>query len=131
MSKVTDCARELGKAIVASEEYKNMQLTEQAAMSDPTVAELMARYMELKNALGDAMCQPDADADVISRYGSEMDEVQQQLTAIPAVDAMTSARQQFSELMTQVNHVLEFIITGELPQSGGCSGNCSGCSGCH
>jgi len=132
MSRVTDCARALGEAIVASEEYKNMQVTEQAAMSDPTVAELMARYMELKTALGDAMCQPDADADVITRYGQEMDEVQQQLTAMPAVDAMTSARQQFSELMTQVNHVLEFIITGELPQSsGGCSGNCSGCSGCH
>jgi len=132
MSKVTDCARALGEAIVASEQYKNMQMTEQAAMSDPTVAELMARYLELKNALGDAMCQPDADPEVISRYGQEMDEVQQQLTAMPAVDAMTSARQQFSELMTQVNHVLEFIITGELPQSsGGCSGNCSGCSGCH
>ena len=132
MSKVTDCARALGEAIVASEEYKNMQVTEQAAMSDPAVAELMARYMELKNALGDVMCQPDADADTITRYGQEMDEVQQQLTAMPAVDAMTSARQQFSELMTQVNHVLEFIITGELPQSsGGCSGNCSGCSGCH
>ena len=131
MSKVTDCARALGEAIVASQEYKNMQVTEQAAMSDPTVAELMARYMELKNALGDAMCQPDADAEVISRYGQEMDDVQQQLTAMPAVDAMTSARQQFSELMNQVNHVLEFIITGELPQSGGCSGNCSGCSGCH
>jgi len=131
MSKVTDCARALGEAIVASEEYKNMQVTEQAAMSDPKVAELMARYLELKNALGDAMCQPDADGEVISRYGKEMDEVQQTLTAIPAVDAMTSSRQQFSELMNQVNRILEFIITGELPQSGGCSGNCSGCSGCH
>ena len=132
MSNVRDCARALGEAIVASEEYKNMQITEQAAMSDPKVAELMARYMELKNALGDVMCQPDADAEVITRYGQEMDEVQQQLTAMPAVDAMTNARQRFSELMTQVNHVLEFIITGELPQSsGGCSGNCSGCSGCH
>ena len=131
MSKVTDCARALGEAIVASEEYKNMQVTEQAAMSDPTVAEMMARYMELKQALGDAMCQPDADPEVISRYGQEMDEVQQQLTAMPAVDAMTSARQQFSELMNTVNRVLEFIITGEVAQSGGCSGNCSGCSGCH
>ena len=132
MSKVTDCARALGEAIVASEEYKNRQSTEQAAMSDPKVAELMARYLELKNALGEAMFQPDADAEMISRYGQEMDEVQQTLTAIPAVDAMTSSRQQFSELMNQVNRVLEFIITGELPQSsGGCSGNCSGCSGCH
>ena len=51
MSKVTDCARALGEAIVASEEYKNMQVTESAAMSDPAVAEGMARYMELKNKL--------------------------------------------------------------------------------
>ena len=131
MSKVTDCARALGEAIVASEEYKNMQITESAAMSDPAVADAMARYMEVKNTLGEVMCQPDADANLISQYGQEMDEIQQQLTAMPAVDAMTTARQKFSEMMNQVNSVLEYIITGELPQQGGCSGNCSGCSGCH
>lgn len=131
MSKVTDCARALGEAIVASDEYKNMQITESAAMSDPAVVEAMARYMELKNQLGEVMCQPDADANTISKYGKEMDEIQQTLSAMPAVDAMTTARQEFSELMNQVNRVLEYIITGELPQQGGCSGNCSGCSGCH
>ena len=131
MSKVTECARALGEAIVASEEYKNMQITENAAMSDPAVADAMARYMEVKNTLGEVMCQPDADANLISQYGQEMDEIQQQLTAMPAVDAMTTARQKFSEMMNHVNSVLEFIITGELPQQGGCSGNCSGCSGCH
>ena len=131
MSKVTDCARALGEAIVESEEYKNMQVTEAAAMGDPAVADAMARYMELKNTLGEVMCQPDADANLISKYGKEMDEIQQTLSAMPAVDAMTTARQQFSELMNQVNRVLEYIITGELPQQGGCSGNCSGCSGCH
>lgn len=131
MSKITDCARALGEAIVASEEYKNMQVTEAAAMSDPAVTEAMARYMELKNKLGDVMSSPDADAETISKLGREMDEVQQNLSAMPAVDAMTTARQQFSEVMNQVNRVLEYIITGELPQQGGCSGNCSGCSGCH
>jgi len=131
MSKVTDCARALGEAIIESEEYKNMQVTESAAMCDPAVAEAMARYMELKNKLGDVMSSPDADVETISSLGREMDEIQQTLSAMPAVDAMTSARQQFSELMNQVNRVLEYIITGELPQQGGCSGNCSGCSGCH
>lgn len=131
MSKITDCARALGEAIVASDEYKNMQVTEAAAMSDPAVTEAMARYMELKNKLGDVMSSPDADAETISTLGREMDEIQQTLSAMPAVDAMTTARQQFSEVMNQVNRVLEYIITGELPQQGGCSGNCSGCSGCH
>ena len=51
MSKVTDCARALGEAIIASEEYRNMQITEKNAMSDPAVAEAMGRYLELKQAL--------------------------------------------------------------------------------
>lgn len=131
MSKVTDCARALGEAIVDSEEYKNMQIAEKAAMSDPKVTESMSRYLEIKEALGNLMCQPDPDPELMARYGQEMDEIQQQMNAMPSVDAMTSARQQFSELMNQVNRVLEFIITGEVEQSGGCSGNCQGCSGCH
>ena len=32
MSKVTDCARALGEAIVASDEYKNMQIAESTAL---------------------------------------------------------------------------------------------------
>ena len=63
--------------------------------------------------------------------GDEAVAAQQTLNAMPAVDAMTTARQNFSELMNQVNHVLEFMITGEVEQSGGCTGNCASCGGCH
>lgn len=131
MSKVTDCARALGEAIVASDEYKNMQISEQTAMSDPAVAEAMSRYLELKEELGNVMCQSDPNPELMTSLSQQMDDIQQKLNAMEVVEAMTTSRQQFSELMNQVNRVLEFIITGELPQSGGCSGNCSGCSGCH
>ena len=33
--------------------------------------------------------------------------------------------------MNQVNQILEFIITGDVGQQGGCSGNCASCGGCH
>lgn len=131
MSKVTDCARALGEAIVDSDEYKNMQITEKAAMSDPDVAEAMGRFLELKEALGNVMHQEEPDPDLIASYGREMDEVQQRMNAMPAVDAMTASRQRFSEMMNQVNRILEFIVTGEVEQGGGCSGNCSSCGGCH
>lgn len=131
MSKVTECARALGEAIVDSEEYKNMQITEKAAMSDPAVSEAMGRYVELKSLIDGIMAQDNPDPNLIAQYGREMDEMQQTLNSMPVVDAMTASRQKFSELMNQVNKVLEFIITGEVEQGGGCSGNCSGCSGCH
>lgn len=129
MSKVTDCARELGQAIVDSEEYKAMQITEKTAMNDPAVAAAMSRYLEAKDGMHAAMSA--GNADEIARFSQEMDNAQQTLNSMPAVDAMTTARQNFSELMNQVNHVLEFMITGEVEQSSGCTGNCASCGGCH
>ena len=131
MSKVIDCARALGVAIVASEEYRQMQITENAAMSDPAVTEAMGRYLELKSAVEACMREEEPDAERIAQLGMEMDEAQRQMNAMPAVDAMTEARQRFSEMMNQVNHVMQFIITGEVETGGGCSGNCGSCGGCH
>ena len=131
MGKVQDCARALGEAIVASEEYQNMQLCEKATESDPAAAEAMGRYMELHAAVNQEMGNEEPDAEKIAQYGREMDELQQTLNSMPSVEAMTAARQRFSELMNQVNQILEFIITGDVQPSGGCSGNCSACGGCH
>ena len=131
MEKVMECARQLGMAIVESEVYKTMQMTEAAAMGNEEVAAAMARFLELKQLIGDEMQKQDADPVLLSNYGREMDEMQQKLNDMKLIEDMTSSRQRFSEMMTQVNKILEFIITGELQQGGGCSGNCSGCSGCH
>ena len=131
MGKVQDCAKALGEAIVASEEYQNMQLCEKAAESDPAAAEAMGRYMELHAAVNQEMGNEEPDAEKIARLGREMDEIQQTLNALPSVEAMTAARQSFSGLMDQVNKILEFIITGDVQEGGGCSGNCSSCGGCH
>ena len=131
MGKVQDCARALGEAIVASEEYQNMQLCEKAAESDPAAAEAMGRYMELHAAVNQEMGNEEPDAEKIARLGREMDELQQALNALPAVEEMTAARQRFSGLMDQVNKILEFINTGDVQEGGGCSGNCGSCGGCH
>ena len=90
MSKVTDCARALGQAIVDSEEYKAMQITEKTAMNDPAVAAAMSRYLEAKDGMHAAMSA--GNADEIARFSQEMDDAQQTLNAMPAVDAMTTAR---------------------------------------
>jgi len=130
MNNVQECARALGEAIVASEEYKNMQLAEAEAMNDPAAVEAMSRVMEIRTKMNDEMGKPEPNPELLAQYGSEMDDVQRTLNSLPSIDAMTSSRQAFSGLMNQVNKILEFIITGEVEQ-GGCSGNCSGCSGCH
>ena len=46
------------------------------------------------------------------------------------VRAMQDARNQFTQMMENVNQILRFIITGETEESGGCSGSCESCGGC-
>lgn len=132
MTKVIECARALGEAVVASEEFKQMQIAEKAATSDPAVAEAMGRYMELKQQLENYLCEDNPDPAEIARLSDAADEAKRQMNAIPAVDEMTSARQRFSDMMTQVNRVMQFIIVGETEgEEGGCTGNCASCAGCH
>lgn len=130
MDRVIECARALGEAIVASEEFKQMQITEHAAMSDNAVTEAMSRYLECKENVEECMRADNPNPELIARYGAEMDEAKRSMDELPAVDAMTASRQRFSEMMNQVNRIMQFIITGEVG-TGGCSGNCSSCSGCH
>lgn len=130
MDRVIECARALGEAIVASEEFRQMQIAEHAAMGDPAVAEAMSRYLECKSAVQDCMRADEPNPDEIARLGAEMDEAQRQMNAMEAVDAMTTARQRFSAMMNQVNNVMQFIITGEADTDGSCTGNCSTCGGC-
>ena len=130
MNKVVECARALGEAIVASDEYKNMQLTEAEAMSDPAATQAMSRFMELRAKMDKEMSSAQPDAQALAAFGKEMDEVQRTLNSLPSVEAMTASRQAFSGMMNQVNKILEYIIAGETEQ-GGCSGNCGCCSGCH
>lgn len=132
MEKVMECARQLGMAIVESDVFKNMQVTEAAAMGNEEVTKAMGRFLELKQLIGEEMSKEDANPQLLSEYGKEMDEMQQKLNDMQVVEEMTVSRQRFSEMMNQVNKILEFLITGETSsQGGGCSGNCGSCGGCH
>jgi hypothetical protein len=44
---------------------------------------------------------------------------------------MREAQVKFQEMMDNVNRILRLVITGEVEDAaGGCTGNCSSCSGC-
>ena len=45
---------------------------------------------------------------------------------IPSIANMTSARNEFSNLIAQVNQIISFVITGEM---GGCDCGDEGCGG--
>lgn len=131
MNRVFELARELGEALANSEEYARMQETEDAAMADPTVSERMSAYLEAKSNVEAELSNEEPDRAKLAQYSEQMQTAQTELNAMEAVQIMTQARQDFADMMKQVNQVLEFTLTGKIADEGGCGGNCSSCAGCH
>lgn len=125
--------RELGEALLESEEYRAMKAAEEKAMRNHEAAQTMGEYLEKKQQVEKLLVNEQPDTLTLKRLSDEMDQLQDQLKDIDDIVALTQARQDFGSLIDQVNQVLKFIVTGEMDEDeGGCSGSCADCGGgCH
>ena len=132
MNMVFEKTRELGEALMESEEYKAMKAAEDTAMANAEAAELMSRYLETTSKLEDVLHSGEPNPDAISELGAAMEDIQGRFQQVPDIIEMTRTREEFDSLINQVNQVLHFIITGETEESAeGCTGSCETCPGCH
>ena len=131
MNQVFLKTRELGDAIMQSEEYKAMKEAEDRAMANADAAAAMGQYMEARQKIEALLEQDNPDPEKLKKLSAEMDETQQRLSLIEDVQTLTEARESFSGLIEQVNQVLKFIITGQMDEpKSSCSGSCGSCGGC-
>ncbi|MBQ7487595.1 MAG: YlbF family regulator [Clostridia bacterium] len=126
MIEVIERSRALGEAIVASDAFKAMQLAESEAESDPAAVQMESTLEGLTAQLRQTMDEESRD-----EIARQMDDLRQALSELPVIRQRDDARADFSRLMEQVNNILQFTITGEISALSRCSGNCSGCAGCH
>lgn len=134
MDAVFQKTRELGQALIESEVYQEMKAAEEKAALNQEASKTMNHYLELRGQIQDMLSRENPDSAVLKRLSDEMDETQNKLNMIDDIAAMTQARAAFSELINQVNQVLQFIVTGRIAEEGqdGCSGSCASCGGgCH
>ena len=123
--------RELGQALLESEQYKKVQAAEEKAMKNAEAAALMALYMEKRAAVQAMMNEENPDPMAMKRLSDEMDDAQEKLQLVDDITELTQAREEFNALIGQINQVLQFIVTGRMDDGEGCTGNCSSCGGCH
>ncbi|MBR5111197.1 MAG: YlbF family regulator [Clostridia bacterium] len=127
--QVIDKAKELAGIIAQSPEYIAMRATEDAAGQDEGLKEMFRQYDSIHRDIEEATLKNEPDFDRIGALTRELDEVQQQIKAQPLYQALQQARKGFSDMMGQVNQELSAVLNPGGSQ-GGCSGNCSACSGC-
>jgi cell fate (sporulation/competence/biofilm development) regulator YlbF (YheA/YmcA/DUF963 family) len=131
MNQVFLKTRELGDAIMQSEEYKAMKEAEDRAMANAEAAAAMSQYMEARQRIEALLEKDNPDPEALKKLSAEMDLTQQRLSLIDDVQTLTEARESFSNLIEQVNQVLKFIITGQMTETkSDCGGSCGSCGGC-
>ena len=131
MNEVFLKTRELGEAILKSEEFKNVKDAEERAMKNTEAAETMGKYLEAKGEMDKMMAMGEKDWARVKQLSDEMSVLQERMNMIDDIKALNDAREGFANLINQVNSVLRFIVTGEMDEGeGGCSGSCETCGGC-
>lgn len=131
MDAVFQKTRELGQALMESETYQKMKAAEEKAMKNEEAARTMGEYLEKRQQLQDLMQSENPDPGALKRLSDEMDAAQERLQMMDDIAALTAARNDFNGLIGQVNQVLQFIVTGNMEPSSGCTGSCATCPGCH
>lgn len=131
MNEVFLKTRELGEAILKSEEYARVKEAEEKAMKNAEAAETMGKYLEVKGEMDQMMANGEKDWGKVKSLSDEMTNLQERMNLIDDIRDLNDAREGFANLINQVNSVLRFIVTGEMETGeGGCSGSCETCGGC-
>ena len=121
-------SRELGELLVNTDEYRKVQEAEAAFQEDEVAQAKVAEFNALQQEVQTLMQPPDPDQALIAQKANDLRSMQASLTEMPSIQAMNEAQTEFSKLLTQVNQVLRFIITGQVDE-GGCGGSCESCGG--
>ncbi len=126
MEDVMAKARELGEAIVESEEMKKYKEAERVQAEDENAATLMQEYNIARMNLAREMQKGTIDRAEAIKKNTEIFE--EMVEKSETIKAYVEAKKEFDLLIQKMNQMLNFYITGQDPS---CTHDCSTCGGCH
>ncbi len=127
MTEIIEKAKELGALLQSSEQVQKYTAAKAAYDQDETVQKLIKEYNLHRMTM---MSLSDAeDSERMAEVEERLKAVYTQIMENEKYKAMQETGSQVEGLLSQVNGVLTFYVTGEEPQS--CTHDCSTCGGCH
>ena len=133
MREVLAQAQKLAEAIKASDIWQNMHEAELRANADPVASQAMAALREKRLAVEDMLEDAGIDQKELQTAAAELKQAEKELNALPVMQEVRDRRAEFTQMMTNVNQLLQLVINGEITDgrtASRCSGSCAGCSGC-
>ena len=129
-------ARQLGKAIQQDERYLRLMVAQQMNDWDEELQSLIGKFNLKRIDLNGEINKSEKDQEKITAINGEVKELYAQIMANKNMSAYNDAKNEVDGLVDFVMQILRGSLDGEDPdqieqKSGGCSGSCASCSGCH
>lgn len=129
MNEILTKARELGEAIIESDEFKALKAAEEEQENDSEAMALLKKYNDERKSMAEEITAGNVSEERMAQIRSELEKLHEEVMSNETVARYNEAQKTFEAIVSQMNAILTYFLTGEI--SVGCSGNCSGCSsGC-
>ena len=128
MGNIIVCARELGAAIQESAEFQRLSLAREIQEADDGLQEKIQEFNLLRQKIINGRKKTvDKDDTKIAALEKQAQDMYEQIMLIPAMKEYMEAKRAVDKIMSEVNGILNYYMTGEE----GCSADdCGGCQGC-
>lgn len=126
---VIEKTHELGELIKNDERVIKYNEAKTAHDSDSELQALISQFNLERMGMMNEVNKADKDDKKVEEYQKKVQELYQTIMANQTMKAFADASREIEEMITEINNLINFYVTGEEPS--GCSGSCSSCSGCH
>ena len=128
-------AREMGKEIQSTAEYKRRMAAKEANDNDKDLQDGIGKFNLKRLEMNNEMQKPERDDAKMQALNEELQKIYTEVMGNPSMMEFNIAKQEMDEIMQQVNAILTMCVNGEDPETceipTACSGSCSTCGGCH
>lgn len=129
-SRVFELTKALGNALKETDEYNAMREAERHVFERPIISEQLERYNWLVDQIADEMEKASPDMNSVAAWSEEQEILGEKLQKYAEVGIMLQAKEDFSKLIYQMNSMLQYIVTGEVPHESCTGSGCGDCTAC-
>lgn len=131
-NEIIEKAQQLGSMIAESEEREKVAKTGDAMNADAEAVELLNTYNKNRKEATEKLRGTNPTKEELQQYKAYVQAEFEKIVQNRLISEYIEASRDFDNMVSQVNAVLSYFITGQESASGegGCSGNCSSCSSC-
>ncbi len=135
MDQLIEMAKEIGFAIQQDERFIRTQMAQAAADEDDALQGLIGEFNLKRMAISNEMGKEDKDEEKVEALDADIRQIYEKIMSNERMAAYNAAKTELDAVLSQINTVVMMAAQGQDPEtaleSGGCSGSCATCGGCH